>query len=84
MLSSTLTVCGIYHIFQAVFDTIQDRSEISAFGMKRNGVQMIHWKKKINIKKKKIKSCTIGINHYGEKKIQFPAILNISVETSIF
>lgn len=45
MLSSTLTVWGIYHIFQAVFATLQDKNEILAFGMKRNGVKMISWEK---------------------------------------
>lgn len=44
MLSSTLTVRCLPH-FQAVFSSLQDRSEILAFGMKRNGVQAISWEK---------------------------------------
>lgn len=71
MLSSTLTVWGICHIFQAVFGTLQDRSEILAFGMKRKGVQMINWEKILKIIKKS-NLVLQGINHHGGKKNPIP------------
>lgn len=46
MLLSPFTVWSTYHVLQAAPSALQDKSEIVAFGIRRNWVQMISWEKK--------------------------------------